>query len=551
MNKIKSKFVQWMRNSLVSKWPVAPMFFEYRNILNFYIVYCFFSKFFMKQYIENLTFLKISMINRIVVENLVFLYPVLFILFIYMINKWNREEKHKRIFHVSGYFGENMMPRIKNVNYHMYALGLPMTVILLVVLLEGMFINRNKLIDVAEWIHGMVWERGIDSITLVITIYGIIIAIFPCLVAYIEKKSMFFNAYDLSSVKNILRFTIISGGLVIVVFGMQKVEKLHELSLILEMSWIILIILNIGMVIISVLQLVIVEKRMISNLEKVYEIKKIHVIPSQKWYRGGAIYQIKKLFDKHKKAITRIDFRKINSLDFDCVYSERYENQNVAKEAYRNLIFMAIIFGFIIYSVLYTHISFLSWYCLFIAMGGIVPVFIPMFNKRVWNDNYKVINELGHIPTWGYYMELVNKKNVLFFSSYGFKKSKYKEYIMSLKRIGCFYNLAVNMKYEDTEYFDFIGIDCLCDLYEDDCWISEEINGFLLAPIIVCACLGKEEKKDIHTRIVEMMDKIKVRKSEKEFVKNVCLLVLRDIEGNDENYRKSKYEEIIGEILKV
>ena len=97
------------------------------------------------------------------------------------------------------------------------------------------------------------------------------------------------------------------------------------------------------------------------------------------------------------------------------------------------------------------------------------------------------------------------------------------------------------MKYEDTEYIDDIGIECLCD-YIKDLSRRESYKQGMLVPILICACLS-EHKKDENTTIIKGMLRYLQISSEEQFKSvQVSLQVVRNLYGNDSKFDKEKYE---------
>ena len=69
---------------------------------------------------------------------------------------------------------------------------------------------------------------------------------------------------------------------------------------------------------------------------------------------------------------------------------------------------------------------------------------------------------MTYISWWGYYIKVKDKKVEKFASSYGIKYSVYQKFVLQLKRVICFYNLSIKMKYYDEDDFGMCGIDNIC-----------------------------------------------------------------------------------------
>ena len=521
---------------------------EYKNVINFYIIYCLFGVFFMEQYIGEYCS-SISIINKFVAKHLVFIYPLVYFVGIKMINRWGREEKYKKIYYATRCSEKNIISRIKNIDYEKKLFGQILGMVF-AIFIAALCIVKIEIVKAwMEEIHKIIWTNTSIYLALIIGIYTLIITVHPMVSSYIDKRCMLFDAYKLAPMRVVFSITMASVIDLFVIFVLYISKREHNWLLVVETVWEFLILVIIGIYVIAIVQPIIMEKNVIKKIDIVYNVKKNYITPSRKWYRGTAINHMENLYERYKKVAKKINLSNIRTMDFDCVYSDREENLIIAKKASRNLWIWAIWFVLTIFFVFYSNLGSFSISCLGIAAVGIIPAIIALVDKRVWHKKYKVINELGNISVWGYYVKLVKKEKVLFFSSHYIIPSKYKKYVTRLKKIGCFYNLAVKMEYEDTKCFDFIGVDYLCDCLEDDSRINSELNGLLLAPILLCACLSMKKKKKIEKRIAEIMEKIIVEQREKEWVKRICLCVLRDIEGNDESYAKCGYQEMLDKLL--
>lgn len=178
---------------------------------------------------------------------------------------------------------------------------------------------------------------------------------------------------------------------------------------------------------------------------------------------------------------------------------------------------------------------------LIITLLALMPLLIPLLDKGVVENNYMYINRLGYNSTWGYYVKLVNKEKRLYLTAYDLSFSKYRKCLINLKRLVSFYNLALNMRYEDTDAIDDTGIECLC-AYITDLSRKNEYKKGMVVPILICACLSENRKKENKVSVKEMLKQIEIDSKEKTMSIEISLQVLRDLYGNDIEFNEKKYE---------
>ena len=120
-----------------------------------------------------------------------------------------------------------------------------------------------------------------------------------------------------------------------------------------------------------------------------------------------------------------------------------------------------------------------------LSIIGISPALIICFKTENIEKYYDYINYCVFFVRWRFYFKLKNKSNSIFVATYDYLFSRYREYYRRLKRIICFYNLALDMEYEDEKKFGEYSLECLCAYIKDMRKHNEDISG-MIAPLIIC-----------------------------------------------------------------
>lgn len=398
---------------------------------------------------------------------------------------------------------------------------------------------------------GEKWEKYLfqnicinTSITLiggVVGIYAALFAFFPIIVSYLRNRCIFFDPYELVIIKINIFLVICSVVLAVTYFVLNIMKVTSDCLCIFAGMWVLLII-AIVIIYIACIFIVplIIEKIILSKLELLG--KRIYITPNKKWWRSNVIKLIDKLLNSYTKALKKIEFNKIESIEFASSLSSKNENIILAKK--RLLKICAIVVGILIlfgveFSEALTPFQKIEY--LFLTLLSALPIAIPIINKEIIEENYAYINNLGcSFSTWGYYIKLNNMKECIYFPAYGFSFSKYHCVMMNLKRIACFFNLSIKMKYEDTECIDDIEIECLCDYITDSFYRNEYTAGMLI-PVLICISLSENREKS-RQFVKEMLSQVSIDKKERDISIDFSLEVLRNIKGNDKVFKRGKYK---------
>ena len=398
------------------------------------------------------------------------------------------------------------------------------------------------------------WRKSFNSdiISIALGSYAFLLALIPIIVAYLNNRCTFFEPYEIKIIKIsniILIISIIEMG----VYFVLRILKCDIVILaILELIWIALIAVNIFIDICAFFGPLGIEKKVLKKIDCLFWKKKIYMPPNKRWNKSNVIRQLAYLLKEYEKNLYKIKRGSINRIEFGSILSENRRNVEVALKKYKVIVTVVIAILFIYGSSLsFPYNVQQKWIYLLLTLLAGLPLIYPLVNREIVVNNYKLINNTVFIATWGYFMKVTNKKELLYITSYDRVRGKYQKfqkYILSLKRIVCFYNLALKMKYSDTDNIDKVGIDCLC-AYVSDKKREDKFRTELLIPIIICACLNEKEKKRNLKKVKGVIAQMELSKEEQAFVVQLSMLVLRDIHGNDIEFWKKDYQNDIDKLL--
>lgn len=414
-----------------------------------------------------------------------------------------------------------------------------------------MFTYRDIISSILEEFHGKVWlnESASTIIGIVAGTYAFQFAFFPIIISYLKDKCLFFEPFDIKIVNWSRKVTVISLAIVIINIIFLGVGAKSYWMGACELLWIVLMAINVIIYIVIFVIPVKIEKRVLKNIHHLFVRKRVYMTPNKKWWKGSAIRQIAYLLEEYKKSLCKINFQCIEDIEFACVHSKRKENIFLAKK--RFYILAGVVTGIILlfgWSLpLQLNVLQKKLY-LVISLTALLPILIPVSDDLVITNNYVYINRLGYISAWGYYIKLANKTRRIYISTDDICSPEYKRYLVNLKRLVSFYNLAINMKYEDAENIDNIGIECLCNYIRDLSKRGIYQQG-MLVPVLICACLSEKKKEENVLIIKELSGQLEISKEEQSKSIKISLQVLRNLHGDDREFDKMEYEKTLSELI--
>lgn len=519
-----------------------------KRIVNFCIVYIFLATFIAVELVRCSDGTIVSILES--VTRILYLYflPVMYLLALHLFNL-GREKKYDTLNYYSIQSqGEDRLKYAKESPIPKEARGLFVLFFLLVLVvlvsILGSVIDLEKCITIYEEKRAMVLNQ--DPIGIILGIYGFVIALFQWLKNDLDKKCMFFSLDDLPVVKKCGRQISISivmiFGYIFLYFILSYTEGNKRLLYLIEGLWLLCVFCIICGCIYIFYKQVDVEKRVLIKMDKYYGTEKILMLPQRIWYRGNAVSKLTDLMNRYKKVTSQINIENIEKIDFGCIISDKHDNR---KRAIKKYYLVAILFGLSMVAVGYNLTRFMNekmcYVYIVVILIGTLPIILLAFIPNYLAQNYKFINWLTYISLWGYYVSVRNKKTELYVSSYSFVCSPYQKFLLNLKRIVCFYNLAQQMQYKDEEDFGECGIADICAYILDMNQRSEKVD-FMVVPLLICACLYKGSSKTANSYLKKTMKRIGIKKDTKEKIINICLLVLRDIHGDDITFREHFYK---------
>ena len=382
------------------------------------------------------------------------------------------------------------------------------------------------------------WSNNITG--LLVTIYAAYFALFPVLSSYLNNRCLFFNIYDLPDIINGNRVMRISIGIFVLYIFAGCIDKASYITHFILALCCVLVLIN-GLIYLRAFTNPIkIEKRVIKRIDRIYGNKKIYDTPNRTWSKGRTIRQIAILLKEYEKSLEKINIEKIEDINFGCIFSGKKVNECLAKEGYYRIV--RVVVGIVVPCTCLVSKSFDTFpnrmIYLILSFVAVIPLLIPLFNQKVIKNNYLEINCVAYNSKWGYYIDLKDKN--MYVTSYDCSRSKYGRWIITLKRMVCFFNLALKMKYNDIQRIGSLGMEYICDYVVGQLKTNKYRKGMAI-PMLICACVS-DENKTIECTIKKVLLQINMDKQEKEITTKVCLQILRDLEANDEEFYKAKYE---------
>lgn len=516
-----------------------------KRIVNFCIVYIFLATIIAVEIMKCSEWSIVGVLEFVVRILYLYFLPIIYIRLLCMFEKWYEKKYDTLCYYNMQFQGEDrlryamtsLIPKEVKIIMAFLVLFIAFSILVKIIDLE-------KCIAIYEEIRTGVLKQ--DPIGIILGIYGFVIALFQWQKNDLDKKCMFFSVDDLPRVKKYGKLISISFiiifGYIIFYFILSYMEGNKRWLYLIEGIWFLCFCYIVWGCIYMFYKQVDVEKRVLRKMDRYYGTEEILMLPQRTWYRGKAVSKLTDLMNRYKKLTNRIDIENIEEIDFGCVISDKHDNR---KRAIKKYYLVAVLLGLSLMAVGYSLTRFMNeQMCCVYAVTmfiGALPIILMAFVPNNLAQNYKFINWLTYISSWGYYVKLRNKNTEIYVSSYSIVYSRYQKFLLELKRIICFYNLAQMMKYKDEDDFGKCGITDICAYILDMNQRLEKVD-FMVIPLMICACLYKGDRKTVNSYLRETLKKISIKKDSKEKIMNICLLVLRDIHGDDITFREHFYK---------
>ncbi|MBQ8326731.1 MAG: hypothetical protein IJX86_06625 [Lachnospiraceae bacterium] len=388
-----------------------------------------------------------------------------------------------------------------------------------------------------EEIHTIIWEKDslVAVIGVIVAIYAFLFAFYPIIVAKVNSECILFESQELPVIKRSDRVIVLSLAtlLIYVIAVLFGVEASWRGAI--EVAWIVTISISIMMYLEAFILPKKNEKNILKRIHHLYRTKRIYVTPNKRWYKGSVIRYIAKLLEEYEKTLRKGKFDNIEHIEFDSIVSNRKENYIMATKKYYIfsvcVIVIMLLFGRIL-SILGELGVQESKIYLLITMLAVLPLINPLIDKNAIKNNYGYINCIGANSSWGYYIKLANEDKNIYISSFGDSITAYQRLLSKIKRIVCFFNLAMNMKYEDADYIDDVAVDCLC-AYVCDMSRKDRYTKGMIIPIMICGYLSENQRSENMKKIKKMLKHISVDKKEQEIAIEISTLIIRELYGDD------------------
>ena len=519
-----------------------------KRIVNFSVVYWFVILIFGMAILET----KVEQIGNRMEQLFSILYLCVYPFYYFAILYGSKNEKNvcqKEEYYIMQFPDINSLNRVSNTGLW-YFIKMSV-VVMLMVICPILFVYRDVFFAFFEKFHNNVWKiESLSSIIGVIAaVYAFLFAFFPIIVENMKNKYMFFKPYELPIIKWSNRVTTISLIELAIYILINIIYKKDWLLGAFEVIWFLLIGINVIMYIWAFSMPISIEKRVIKKIHNLYPRKNIYMTPNKKWFKSNVVGQVAKLLDDYEKTLYKINYDNIENIEFDCVLAKKRENIDSAVRKFYFLI--AIAFGimfFVGFQVSVTLDMSQRMPYLILSLISLMPLMNPLMDKKIIVNNYRYINRIVCFSIWGYYIKLANKENRKYISLYDYTFSEYRKYLIRLKRIVCFYNLSINMKYDDVEFIDNIAIECLC-AYVSDVSRRNRYKKGMIVPVLICGCLSENQRTENWKNIKEMLNQVNIDKKEQEMSIKISLLMLRDMYGNDANFNTMGYEKELNDLF--
>ena len=412
-------------------------------------------------------------------------------------------------------------------------------------------IDLDRLVAIYEPIRNKIIGEG--PVGIIIGIYGLIIALFQWRKTELDKRCMFSSVDNLPIFKKCSRqIALMTSVLIVYIISYFVVNyKTYNIEIlyVIELMCFVLFIRILWELICMFYEQVDIERNVLRKIDRYYHTEKILMLPQRVWYKGTAISKFTGLLNKYSKVTNKIKLEEIEQIAFASIVSDGHNNKKRAVGKF----YLYSICAFIILVVAIYFLTRSMTGSLRIIYGcvmiiGFLPVIFLWLSPKMLTSNHAFINWMTYISMWGYYIKIEGKKWERYTSSYGTVYSIYQKLILELKRVICFYNLSIKMKYHDEEDFGECGIDNICAYISDKEYKGENVD-FMIIPLLICVCIYENKGKSICDSVEKTIENINVSMEMKEKISDLCLAVLRDLHGDDRTFEKQRYVERLDELL--
>ncbi len=511
-----------------------------KRIINFTIVYWFIILVFCVAIFSTPEEQQKNRIETVISLLYLCVYPAFYFVIIYASNKAKQTNYLVREFYIKQFPNTTALNKANDTVFMGFVRGakIGLTISFVIYPIVSLLASYREWLFVSfEEIHTIIWEKDslIAVIGVIVAIYAFLFAFYPIIIAKINGECILFESQELPIIKRSNGVTVLSlmELLVYVIATLFGVEESWKGAL--EVTWIVTISVNVMMYLGAFILPKKNENNVLKRIHHLYRTKRIYVTPNKRWYKGSVIRHIAKLLKEYEKTLRKGRIDNIECIEFDSIVSSRKENCIMATKKYYAFSVWAIIimllFGLVLPIPTVLELQECKIYLL-ITMLAVLPLINPLIDKNVIMNNYGYINCIGANSSWGYYIKLANKDKTVYISSFGDSVSTYQRLLSRIKRIVCFFNLAMNMKYEDADYIDDVAVDCLCAYICDMPRIGTYKKGMII-PVMICGLLSKNQRDENLKRVKKMLKQINVDKKEQEIAIEISILIIRELYGDD------------------
>lgn len=497
------------------------------------------------------------LVNYIVIVGIVVMFEYVII---YTLQKEIDSYQEKREYHRKQHSYENRIKKWRVERSSIYYILKMIGIVIGIVFILFLMIYRIQLWQKIESLDlSIPTELEGNQVSIGIAVYGVILTMLTVVGSYLKQKSFLFEIDQNQMIKRSIFFMLISV-LSFLVSGGLKLFGLNEIGNIVRIIWIVSVVASIYLLLYTLIAIYreTYEKKIIKDMYKLYWREKITITPNKVWCKSNMFEGLGILFSGFMKKSKKFAKKRMRCIAFGNVYEKNEENKEIAK---RKIIDVISILGVIIFETFttmvmgvspykYSNIFIISYWIQILIPIGIL--FRYMFNNK---EDIRFMNFFQN-NQWGYY---VGEEKVIYIPEFDSSSKICGKYLMEIKSIIAFFNLARNMKYEDLESrkVESYYVDCMIEHIRNnlqDVLDDKKKNDMVYAviPIVICGCLVENGIKKVRDEIQCLLQDMQLDKDDQEFIEKTSLCILRDFVGNDKEYlkREQKYKEMLLSLMK-
>lgn len=433
----------------------------------------------------------------------------------------------------------------------------------LIGLLYVVFQDKQYVMDNIYVLYILLADK--TSFEWVVGAYTIILTLVSLTSSYLKGRCILYEIDEVPNVKMAIKITYVSViTFILNILFDNFICKIVDnftyriiIRVIIKSLWLLFIAISIGFLLIAVVKAYVrkIEKNLMEDIHKLYWNKRLYNLPNKEWYRGNLTINEGSLLNNFWKKCKKIKIDNINYFDFGSVYHNKpYSLGVVRRKIIIFCIYWAGIMAFFSLLVIPQQFTGTNINCEALTLLQIILLISVIMSAsiiiRFLKDNpNKLINfNFLYFDNWGYFFD---DGKLRYCSTYDKQNSLYGKYILAIKNLVSFFNLGKHMKYVDMKenQVESYYIEEMIEFSKDH--IDNKKIKHMLIPITICATLCKKEDEEMINKIQNLVTRFQLKNNERNYIKSVAMAILRDLEGDDEEYYKNEkiYNDSIENLL--